>query len=136
MFKINSFLWRDMITNLVINECSSLILTILSFNLQRTTFDWAWNVFKFCFFIFSQRGVETLILFSTNCSYIFFPISIWSNMSAEASRDKTAFHNILKTHSLDAKLTLKACAHYFLSNFYSSPNDSPSKTMKNVFYFI
>ena len=25
---------------------------------------------------------------------------------------------------------------YFLSNFYFSPNDSPSKTMKNVFYFI
>ena len=31
---------------------------------------------------------------------------------------------------------LKACVHYFLSNFYFSPNDSPSKTMKNVFYFI
>ena len=31
---------------------------------------------------------------------------------------------------------LKACLHSFLSNFYFSPNDSPSKTMKNVFYFI
>ena len=31
---------------------------------------------------------------------------------------------------------LKACVHYFLSNFYFSPNDSPSKTMKNAFYFI
>ena len=31
---------------------------------------------------------------------------------------------------------LKACVRYFLSNFYFSPNDSPSKTMKNVFYFI
>ena len=30
----------------------------------------------------------------------------------------------------------KACIRYFLSNFYFSPNDSPSKTMKNVFYFI
>ena len=28
---------------------------------------------------------------------------------------------------------LKACVHYFLSNFYFSPNDSPSNTMKNVF---
>ena len=28
------------------------------------------------------------------------------------------------------------CVRYFLSNFYFSPNDSPSKTMKNVFYFI
>ena len=26
--------------------------------------------------------------------------------------------------------------HKFKCNFYFSPNDSPSKTMKNVFYFI
>ena len=25
---------------------------------------------------------------------------------------------------------------YFLSNFYLSPNNSPSKNMKNVFYFV
>ena len=31
---------------------------------------------------------------------------------------------------------LKAYVRYFFSNFYFSPNDSPSKTMKNVFYFI
>ena len=31
---------------------------------------------------------------------------------------------------------IKACVRYFLSNFYFLPNDSPSKTMKNVFYFI
>ena len=31
---------------------------------------------------------------------------------------------------------LKACVRYFLSNFYFSPNDSPSKTTKNIFYFI
>ena len=30
----------------------------------------------------------------------------------------------------------KACVHYFLTNFYISPNDSPSKTMEDVFYFI
>ena len=30
----------------------------------------------------------------------------------------------------------KACVCYFLSNFYFSLNDSPSKTMKSVFYFI
>ena len=29
-------------------------------------------------------------------------------------------------------IQLKACVHYFLSNFYFSPNASPSKTMKNV----
>ena len=32
-------------------------------------------------------------------------------------------------------LNLKACVHHFLSDFYFSPDDSPSKTMKNVFYF-
>ena len=31
---------------------------------------------------------------------------------------------------------LKACVRYFLINFYFSPNDSPPKTMKGVFYFI
>ena len=31
---------------------------------------------------------------------------------------------------------VKACVRYFLSNFYFSLNDSPSKTMKNVLYFI
>ena len=34
------------------------------------------------------------------------------------------------------KSIFKACVCYFLSNFYFSPNDSPSKTMKNAFYFI
>ena len=31
---------------------------------------------------------------------------------------------------------VKACVRYFLLNFYFSPNDSPSKTLKDVFYFI
>ena len=32
---------------------------------------------------------------------------------------------------------VKACIHYFFYQiFIFSPNDSPSKTMKNVFYFI
>ena len=30
----------------------------------------------------------------------------------------------------------KACVRYFLSIFYFSLSDRPSKTMKNVFYFI
>ena len=30
----------------------------------------------------------------------------------------------------------KACVCYFLTNFYFWPNDSPSETMKDVFYFI
>ena len=31
---------------------------------------------------------------------------------------------------------IKACVRYFLSESYFSLNDSPSKTMKNVFHFI
>ena len=31
---------------------------------------------------------------------------------------------------------IKACVRYFKTNFYLSLNDSPSKTMKDVFYFI
>ena len=33
-------------------------------------------------------------------------------------------------------INVKACVCYFLSNIYLSPHDSPSKTMKNTFYFI
>ena len=40
---------------------------------------------------------------------------------------------LFKVHKI---LKFKACVRYFLPNFYFSPNDSPSKTMKNVFYFI
>ena len=35
-----------------------------------------------------------------------------------------------------AKYNIKACVRYFLRNFWFSPNDSPSKNMKYVFYFI
>ena len=42
----------------------------------------------------------------------------------------------LKQENLSLKTKLKACIHYFLLNFYFLPNDSPSKTMKSVFYFI
>ena len=36
----------------------------------------------------------------------------------------------------DLKITIKGCVHYFLRNVYFSPNGSPSKTIKDVFYFI
>ena len=32
--------------------------------------------------------------------------------------------------------SFKACVRYFLINFYFSPNDSPSQTMKDVFHLI
>ena len=34
------------------------------------------------------------------------------------------------------QIRIKACVSYFLSNFYFSPNDIPSKNTTNVFYFI
>ena len=33
-------------------------------------------------------------------------------------------------------IIFKACVRYFYQFFIFSPNDSPSKTMKNGFYFI
>ena len=33
-------------------------------------------------------------------------------------------------------LEIKACVRYFLKFFCLAPNESPSKTMKDVFYFI
>ena len=34
------------------------------------------------------------------------------------------------------EVRIKACVCYFYEIFIFSPNDSPSKTMKNVFHFI
>ena len=36
----------------------------------------------------------------------------------------------------DITASIKACVRYFHQIFIFSPNDSPSKTMKNVFYLI
>ena len=47
------------------------------------------------------------------------------------------FENINQENTSEHAIhVFKACARYFLSNFYFAPNDSPSKTMKNVFYLI
>ena len=35
-----------------------------------------------------------------------------------------------------AAATVKTCVHCFHQSFIFSPNDSPSKTKKNAFYFI
>ena len=46
----------------------------------------------------------------------------------------------LETKTCDTMMVItfyfKACVRYFFSNFYFSPNDRPSETMKNDFYFI
>ena len=40
------------------------------------------------------------------------------------------------THANPTYAHIKACVRYFYQIFIYSPNDSPSKTMKNAFYFI
>ena len=52
------------------------------------------------------------------------------------TKEKKWFTNTGKKTQEDLNILLKACVSYFLSNFYFQPNDSLSKTMKNVFYFI
>ena len=46
------------------------------------------------------------------------------------------FMKVVNEIAAGEEIRIKACVCYFLSNFYFSPNDSPSKNMKNVFYFI
>ena len=46
------------------------------------------------------------------------------------------FSNSCLSESLTLEVTIKACVRYFHHIFISSPNDSPSKTMKNAFYFF
>ena len=40
------------------------------------------------------------------------------------------------SYSLCARTIFKACVHYFYQIFIFLPKDSPSKTMKNTFYFM
>ena len=59
--------------------------------------------------------------------------------SEYASGTINYFCNRLQDVWLGSRYTFgmfKACVRYFLRNFYLSPNGSPSKTMKDVFYFI
>ena len=42
----------------------------------------------------------------------------------------------VKCYSTACCFIFKACVRYFLTNFYFSPIDSPSKTMRDVFHFI
>ena len=44
--------------------------------------------------------------------------------------------NSVRNKFTDLQTIIKACVRYFLLNFYFSPNDGPSKNMKNAFYFI
>ena len=59
-----------------------------------------------------------------------------SQRSAGRSQKGNNQNNYFKQVISTKFAIFKACVCYFLSNFYFSPNDSPSTAMKNVFYFI
>ena len=64
-------------------------------------------------------------------SHVFFPLLNFLSLFFFFIFFFSVFH-----FSINSQLTLKACVRYFLSNFYFSPNNSPSKTVKNIFHFI
>ena len=53
-----------------------------------------------------------------------------SQVEIASQIDSPRKNGFLKNVFLNLKLV-----RYFLSNFYFSPNDSPSQTTKNAFYF-
>ena len=77
-----------------------------------------------------SKRLHNVMRFSDFESIIWPKLSIigLSNISITCSCSMTSV-------SGEKALIFKACVRYFLSNIYFSPNDSPSKTMKNVFLF-
>ena len=63
----------------------------------------------------------------------FFLVADWLVVAAQSCMEWIPVKLLLVQ---EMHFILKAFVHYFLSNLYFLPNDSPSKTMKNVFYFI
>ena len=57
----------------------------------------------------------------------------WYNKNKSWSRNGGKYSICKKCLSMLMLICIKACICYFL-NFYFSPNDSPSKTMKDVFF--
>ena len=66
---------------------------------------------------------------------IFILITLWLTFILIASRQPLKNYYQFKRSKCQVELTFKACICYFLSNCPFSPNDSSSKTMKNVFLF-
>ena len=73
--------------------------------------------------VFDELTIVNNIIIRDN--KIVMPPSLYADVIELANEDHSGYEK-----------TLKACVGYFLSFFYSSPNDSPSKNMKNVFYFV
>ena len=87
----------------------------------------------------TKENFSGLFFFWTSHSKEEFPIKQVINVATCLfAYDKTISEQIwtgfylLQMQSLKAIL-LKACVRYFLTSFYLSPNDIPSKTVKDVF---
>ena len=63
-------------------------------------------------------------------------ILVWKTALAASFEALTHHQNLASLIKACVASLIKACVPYFLSNFYFSPNDSPSKTMENIFHFI
>ena len=82
---------------------------------------------KTCFEKEHKFGLDALQAFIWKPSLVI--ISIWSKWASESNLVSTCWIYMKES-------TLKLVSAIFLSKFYFSSKDSPSKTMKNVFYFI
>ena len=61
--------------------------------------------------------------------------SFW-NLSSSLVFETFQVHYTILLIAFEFAFILIASVRYFFTNFYFSPNDSPSETMKDVFYFI
>ena len=123
---------------------------LTSFNLKGFYYSFTWSCIlcegrnSFCMWLISRKLCGFLCMFSTGFTslsvLLIFPLlitffvfctivySISSNIDEVLSINPSANVFVFRD--------FKACVCYFLSNFYFSQNDSPSKTLKDVFYFI
>ena len=93
---------------------------------------WFFKVFKI---LYHYLFCKTLLLYIWSLIHllvlrrnIFFTVNIYFK--------EMLFFKFYRKYLINISSYLKACVRYFSSIFYFSLNDSLSKTMKNVFYFI
>ena len=57
-------------------------------------------------------------------------------ITSQVSEYASKIHNFPTIETQKTLKKVKACVHYFVSIFvFFTPNESPLKTIKNVFYF-
>ena len=81
------------------------------------------------------NGLSALILKENEKAFYTHCVNHRLNLGISTSCKITSIRNVMNTIK-EIAYFLKACVQYFWSDFCFSTNDSPSKTMKNVFYFV